>query len=60
MLAKLDKINVRKDDAMCTDCGAIEPIHPGHGTQASAFIMALEMMAKRHMGCSLPKAKRAT
>jgi hypothetical protein len=58
LLAKLDKINVRKDDCLCTDCGGMEPIHPGNGTPASAFIMALRLMAERHMGCSVASRKK--
>lgn len=51
--AKLDKLVVRKEGLLCTDCGATDPVHPGDGVPASAFIMALEMAAKRHIGCSV-------
>lgn len=57
LYAKLDKILVRKEHSMCTDCGQIEPVHPGDGIPASTFVMALEMMAKRHVGCRLPIGK---
>jgi len=51
MRNQLERILVRKEHALCTQCFTIEPIHPGDGTPATAFISALELMAYRHREC---------
>jgi len=53
----LDRLIVRKEHLLCTQCGTIEPIHPGDGTPASSFILALEAAARRHRSCGFPRRK---
>jgi hypothetical protein len=54
----LEKFIIRKDHVMCTQCCRTEPVHVGDGTPASTFIMALEMMAERHLDCAALAAPR--
>lgn len=40
---------VRKDGVLCTECAAVLPVHPGEsGTPLGTFLIALEMVARRH------------
>ena len=41
-------ITIRKCDVLCTICGEIEPVNPGHGTPMPTFIVALEGVLRRH------------
>ena len=54
----LEWLIVRKDDLLCTRCGEMEPVHPGYGTPAAAFIAALYGAASRHRVCSPAKKKK--
>lgn len=47
----LETLLVRKHHVLCTRCGKHEPVHPGDGMPAVTFIMALKLMAARHLGC---------
>lgn len=49
----LDNLIVRKEHLLCTQCGKTEPVHPGHGTPARTFIVALQYAAMRHRDCSV-------
>lgn len=56
--AALDHLVVRKDSVLCTTCGKTEPVHPGDGTPASTFIMALKQLAIIHSGCRQGQNRR--
>jgi hypothetical protein len=47
----LERLTVRKDGLFCPQCCTTDPVHPGHGTPAVAFIAALKMAAERHSYC---------
>ncbi len=51
VLKARERLIVRKEHVLCTRCGTIEPVHPGHGTPMPAFISALESVACRHAKC---------
>jgi hypothetical protein len=51
LLLTLDHLIVRKDGLLCPSCGKTDPVHPGNGTPASAFIAALKSAAERHKKC---------
>lgn len=53
----LDRLIVRKEHVLCTQCGEVEPVHPGDGTPASTFIVALQAVAVRHRACSVAQRK---
>lgn len=53
-LLALEYLIVRKDGLLCPKCGKTDPVHPGHGTPAAAFIEALKMAAERHKNCETP------
>ena len=53
----LDRLIVRKEHTLCTQCFEIIPVHPGDGTPASSFILALQNIARQHRACS-PSKKR--
>lgn len=53
----LGRLLIRKDHVMCTNCCKIETVHVGDGTPAVAFILALGLMARRHVRCRKPNEK---
>jgi hypothetical protein len=53
----LGALLIRKEHVLCTRCGEMEPINPGHGTPAPAFISAVTTMAILHLDCCV-KAKK--
>lgn len=53
----LYQLIVRKEHVACVVCGKTEPVHPGDGTPAETFIMALEAVGERHAKCQPPSAQ---
>lgn len=53
----LERLTVRKEGLFCPQCCTTDPVHPGHGTPAVAFIAALKMAAERHSYCMMPSQK---
>lgn len=47
----LNRLLVRKDHVLCVTCGAREPVYPGDGTPALAFMQGLERLATLHAFC---------
>lgn len=52
----LQRLLIRKEHVLCTRCGAIEPVHPGDGIPALAYIQGITRLVELHAFCKA-KAK---